>query len=603
MGKTTSKKVKQAPAATTGKGQGEPLASVAALSPNYFGDVSVTNAIPATWEERARKAVEYYHEEPLVSNALNAWRTFALGDVIGVSCEDEKVQEEAQDAFERLGLNRFVKDMVLQLLIKGDAIGYCLPSKGCGDVAQVICVNPISVTLESDGQVVTAAIQKPQNLDGSYGDEIVLDLERMLHLKWNAPEFEARGNSMVLPAFEAIELLRDYRKAERAIAKRWTTPLRFIQVGGAYGNRVIQPDQKTIEKVRDELERADLKSGLVVPFYVKAETYGADGKALDTDVRMKEVKEDILVALGMSRSIVTGDGPNFATASVSMQKMIVQLKEIKQMARIILDWVFDDWRERVGHEEDLHYQFSDLDLTAEVAQKQLLVELYDRGLISKNTLQQKMGLSPEVESKEQEEEEIVVDTNWSVEDIAKLVALEVLTVDEARDRLGLEERPDNADETAARLDVGRIYSRQTKILLGSRVLGDAADDEEIAKNDADLWKRALLSIFHHIHHKGDGAEVDHEVHHCGGEHAKKDPTVDYQIEHCSCQLHRIDKQSVLGHATKSNLDLLTVRIGFTEKCPDGGWHIESGKVSDEKAKASILAGETHGWRFTPHSEA
>jgi len=70
------------------------------------------------------------------------------------------------------------------------------------------------------------------------------------------------------------------------------------------------------------------------------------------------------------------------TASVSMQKMIVQLKEIKQAARDILDWVFDEWLERKGHEDEvLHYQFSDLDLNGETEQKKLLVELYDRGLI------------------------------------------------------------------------------------------------------------------------------------------------------------------------------------------------------------------------------
>jgi hypothetical protein len=467
MGRTTSRKEKKEGGRATGEKRGEPLASVAGLSGSYFGEVSVKSAIPRTWEERARKAVEYYQEEPLVANAINSWRTFALGDEIGVTCETKAVQEEAQEAFWRLDLNRFVKDMILQLLVKGDAVGYFVPSKGGDDIERVICVNPISVRLRYEGDQLVEAIQRPQNLDGTYGDEIPLALDQMLLVKWNAPAFEPRGSSMILPAFEAIELLRDYRRAERAIAKRWTTPLRFIQVGGAFGSRIIQPDQKTIERVRDELERTDLKSGLVVPFYVKAETYGASGQALDTDVRMKEVKEDILVALGMARSIVAGDGPNFATASVSMQKMIVQLKEIKQAARDILDWVFDEWLERKGHEDEvLHYQFSDLDLNGETDQKKLLVELYDRGLISKNTLQQKMGLSPEVESKEREDEEIVVDSNWSIQDITQLVALEVLTVDEARARLGLEQKADEAQEEAARADVERLYARNRKKKTG-----------------------------------------------------------------------------------------------------------------------------------------
>jgi len=77
----------------------------------------------------------------------------------------------------------------------------------------------------------------------------------------------------------------------------------------------------------------------------------------------------------------------------------------------------------------VHYQFSDLDLNAEVDQKRVLIELYDRGLISKATLQQKMGLSPEVEEQGRKGEEIVVDRNWSVQEISQLVALEVLTVE------------------------------------------------------------------------------------------------------------------------------------------------------------------------------
>ena len=469
MSKSTGKKKRVPP--TTGQGPDRTtavaippagLGAAAALSSGVFSELMVRSAIPHSWEERARKAVEYYQEEPLVANAINAWRTFALGDEITVTCDDEAVQEEAQDAYWRLDVNRFLKDMILQLLVKGDAIGYFMPSREGDDLAQLICVNPVSVRLRYEADRLVEAIQRPQNLDGSYSEQLPLALSQMLHLKWNVPEYEPRGNSMVLPAFEAIQLLRDYRRAERAIAKRWATPLRFVQVGGNFGGKLVLPDQGMLDRVRNELERMDLKSGLVVPFYVKAETYGAEGATLNTEDKVREVKEDILVALGMARSIVTGDGPNFATASVSMQKMIVQLKEIKQAARDILDWVFDEWMERRGHEEVLHYQFSDLDLNGETDQKKLLVELYDRGLISKETLQQKMGLSPAVEGKRQEGEEIVVDTNWSVQDIAQLVALEVLTVDEARTRLGLTDGGEQARKDAALLDARRLYARNPK---------------------------------------------------------------------------------------------------------------------------------------------
>lgn len=107
-----------------------------------------------------------------------------------------------------------------------------------------------------------------------------------------------------------------FRKAEQTIAKRWATPFRLLKVGGAFG---------------------------------------------------------------LSRSLVTGDGPNFATASVSLQKMLMMIREIKQAARIILNWIFNDWLELTGWEDKtLQFLFNDLDPSDAVDFKRLLIEFYDR---------------------------------------------------------------------------------------------------------------------------------------------------------------------------------------------------------------------------------
>jgi hypothetical protein len=61
---------------------------------------------PATWEERARKAWEYYVEELLVKNCVNSWRAFAVKDEIRVAGDDDKLKEEATEAAYRLNLYR-----------------------------------------------------------------------------------------------------------------------------------------------------------------------------------------------------------------------------------------------------------------------------------------------------------------------------------------------------------------------------------------------------------------------------------------------------------------------------------------------------------------
>ena len=176
-----------------------------------------------------------------------------------------------------------------------------------------------------------------------------------------------RGHSLALPVFQFIELLRDYRRADQTIAKRWTTPFRLLPIGDAFARKMVMPGQLIPEQVRNMVNKMDLKSGLVVPFYVTVETHGTEGQVLKVEDKVEAVKEDIVVPLGLSRSLVTGDGPNFTTAFVSMQKMMVMNREIRQAARALLQWIFDDWIEPHGHgDNSLQYIFNDLDPSAAV---------------------------------------------------------------------------------------------------------------------------------------------------------------------------------------------------------------------------------------------
>jgi len=423
------------------------LRAEGALDASTFSALAVSDAIPKTWEERAAKAWQFYTEEPIVQNAINSWRTFAIGDEIQFNCDDEDVKWEVREFADRLQLNTLVKDVALQVLTKGDGVLFKMYNKEKNDIAEVICVNPVSVQVKYENGKLVEAKQTPEA--AGTGATIDLPLEQTLHIKWNAPSFSLRGNSMIVTAFESIELLRTYRKAENAVAKRWTTPLRFIQVGGQYGNKTIVPDQKTLNSVRDMLNKMDLNAGLVVPFYVKAETYGTEGQVLDTEKKIKEIKEDIVIALGLAKSLITGDGPNFATASIGMQKMIIMLKEIKQIARVILNWIIYDWQKLKGYEEkSINYIFNDLDLTNEVDLKKLYIELYDRKLISRNSLQIKMDLNPEVEAANSETESKQPIDVTDPKIIIDMVNSGIMSVETAQEKLGLDKaknKPATAD--------------------------------------------------------------------------------------------------------------------------------------------------------------
>lgn len=99
----------------------EVMGTAANIASGVFSSEYEIKGIPADWKERARKAWEYYIEEPIVSNTINTWRTFAIGDQVKITADDEEARAEAQALFYALNVNRFLKDMILQLLVKGSA--------------------------------------------------------------------------------------------------------------------------------------------------------------------------------------------------------------------------------------------------------------------------------------------------------------------------------------------------------------------------------------------------------------------------------------------------------------------------------------------------
>jgi len=427
----------------------EVMGSAADISGTFSSEYNV-QGIPTTWEDRGKLAWEYYTEEPIVNNAINAWRTFAIGDEIQVTADDEQTRKAARDLFKQLELNDFVRDMILQLLVKGECMGYktyggqkkktSSGKEGYSEIEKIWCLNPVSIQFQLDRGEIVKIIQKTEDAVGiTSGNEIELNPAQFFHQKWDSPQFNSRGNSMVLPAFESIELMRDYRRAERAIAKRWTTPLRFITVGGKFGDKVVMPTQKMLQQIRDTINKMDLKSGMVVPFYVDVKTFGTEGIVLNTEAKVKEIKSDIVVALGFVKSLITGEGPNFATASVGFSKVILMLKEIKQIARDMLTWIYDDWKELNGwQDKHIDFIFSDLDLANEESQKKTLIELYDRKIISIDTLQSKLGLRPEVEQANQAEERKSTIDSLNIKDIATLIASGVVSVQTVQEHLGLD---------------------------------------------------------------------------------------------------------------------------------------------------------------------
>jgi hypothetical protein len=409
------------------------------LHPMAFYQINPTDKLPVEWLERAATAWKYYREEPFVNNIINMWRVFAVGDDIHIASDDKDVQSEACETAEKLNLQKLVRDMILNLLVTGECVAVKMRDRETGALEEIVCVNAMTVEAEYEGGKLIEMKQYP---DRSGSEPLKFQPDRVFHLRRNVTRDDARGDSMVVAAFQPVELMKDLRKAERAAARRLAAPMRFIKVGGRFGNKVIIPDQKTLNNIRDALNRMDTEAGLVVPFYVTVDTKGAEGKFPQIERLAGEIKAEICIALGVPKSVITGEDANLATTKMAFKKVVVQLKELKQVARDILNWVFNEWLEHNGYEEKtISYIFNDLDLTDEIGMKRLYVELYDRNLISRETMRLKMGLGPKVEEAQVEKEsKAPIDLqSKDARTIIDMVNNGVITIEQARELFGLGE--------------------------------------------------------------------------------------------------------------------------------------------------------------------
>lgn len=196
-----------------------------------------------------------------------------------------------------------------------------------------------------------------------------------------------------------------------------------------------------LRAVRDMLNRVELKNGTVVPPYIKVSTFGARGDIGNIEEKIREARSGVMVALGISQSIITGVGANLHTTTLAWRKTVIMLKEIRQMAREILNWVFSDWLSMKGCEDNsIHYIFDDFGLSNDIDIKKLELALLDRGILSRETFMQKMGLDPDMENamiKKEAEEDLHFD---NADVLLMLYENGIISADEVRRRVGLNEK-------------------------------------------------------------------------------------------------------------------------------------------------------------------
>lgn len=131
---------------------------------------------------------------------------------------------------------------------------------------------------------------------------------------------------------------------------------------------------------------------------LKVEAIKNETKLID-EARYARVDADIRNAFGISEILLGGGGSktNFATSYLSLKAFLTNLIDARKTVLRWLDLQYKDIAESVGFSSYPKPTFNMLSLTDEIAEKQIVMQLVDRGIISYETAQSTLGFDPKIE--------------------------------------------------------------------------------------------------------------------------------------------------------------------------------------------------------------
>ena len=213
-------------------------------------------------------------------------------------------------------------------------------------IAEMQSLNPsaVWVTRNDVGEVILIELVKRIGVDAS-----PLNIDDIIHWKWQGPDWQTYGISEFYPAFRNIKLKRSLEEALAANAERYSNPIIQMKVGTDKVVKLQVPSQAMIDDAAGLVQDYDRRTILTTPYHYNIEIHGMDGKPLRIDFPLQYANNQIMAVLGIPETFLWGGGSNYASVRAQFQTMIFRLSQMqKDAARIITTRIFNRYLDRRG---------------------------------------------------------------------------------------------------------------------------------------------------------------------------------------------------------------------------------------------------------------
>ena len=394
------------------------------LGTRYGLDANQAIEIPEGFDEQVELAVMLYVQEGIVKTVIDLMVDFSATKMRNI-CEQPKSQKFFDNLCRYSDMDSVIRWILLEYYRSGDVFTYRGdkqsmkkgPDRGAIFYPYTV-LNPTMVEIEGSlmfnynvytlevnaelrnllaavknkdkrvAQVLKYIPKEFKNFDLSPAGNIILNQEKVGRLSKNRQPYEKRPTPFISGAFRPLLLKRRLREMDLAAAEGTINSLMVVKVG----NDLYPATRKQLEAVASLFATGAKSYQLFWNHTIDIDVITADLSAL-SDEKYRQVNKDILSSLGMPSVLINGgeEGGRFANAWASI---VALMERLENGRRQVKRWMESEYL-RIAEENNIRevptVEFERMNLREEKVYKNILMALYDRGLLDAESLLEDSG--------------------------------------------------------------------------------------------------------------------------------------------------------------------------------------------------------------------
>ena len=245
-----------------------------------------------------------------------------------------------------------------------------------------------------------------EKLKTSLGDDVVdrmketgripLPTERFTMLYYKKDPYKTWANPMLWRVIDDLKFKKLLRDMDISVAESVISALTIIKLGNTTEG-FVAPAAK-YNKLASLLKTPTRSKTIIWDDLIEMETAYPPVKEILGAEKYEQVNDDIRSGLGIAEVLINGTGGNFANSFLSVRTLLERLETGR---REVVRFVEEEIRKvtkQMGIRKAPTIKFGNMSLMDEETHKQLMLELYDRNLLSAQSLINKFGENFDLES-------------------------------------------------------------------------------------------------------------------------------------------------------------------------------------------------------------